>query len=320
VTALTLIGAVFVIGALAGVLLLGIVGFWAGAGVNQFIVEQPYRDAGGRRIAVIPVQGVIDGWQAEFVRLCSQHVLDDSSFDAVVLRVDSPGGGVTASDQIWHHVSRLQERGLPVVASFGSVAASGGYYVSCGADEIVAEQTSITGSIGVIAQILTFQGLMDKVGVEPVTLVASDSPDKEVANNVFREWDERDREQVREVLNAAYDTFYQRVLEGRKNAIADQRSLEELTDGSIFTAKDAHDAGLVDAMGYLDDAIASAEKRAGIGAGRASVVVLTERPMLFSQMPLAGLVKRERPDPLDAEAIRTFANELGSVKLMYLMW
>jgi protease-4 len=320
VTALTVLCAVFVIGAIAGVLMLGVIGFWAGAGVDQFIIEQPYRDAGGRRIAVIPVRGVIDGRRAEFVRLSVQHVLDDPSFDAVVLRVDSPGGGVTASDQIWHHVTRMKDQGLPVVASFGSVAASGGYYVSCDADEIVAERTSITGSIGVIAQILTFQGLMDKVGVEPVTLVASDSPDKEVANNVFREWNERDREQVRELLNAAYDTFYQRVRDGRKNAIADDRRLDQLADGSVFTAEEALEAGLVDTMGYLDDAILSAEKRAGITAGRASVVVLTERPMLFGQMPLAGLAKQEQRDPLDAETIRTFANELGSLKLMYLMW
>ena len=115
---------------------------------------------------------------------------------AVVLRVDSGGGGVTASDQIWHAIERFQERhpDVPVVASFGGVAASGGYYVAAGTDRIFIEPTGFTGSIGVIAQVPTLQDAMQKLGVDWVTVVADGSPNKDNANNLYRDWTDADRE------------------------------------------------------------------------------------------------------------------------------
>lgn len=290
------------------------------------VLEELYRHSGSQQVAVIPIEGIIQGSSARFVRDCVEQVLHDPSrFKAVVLRVNSPGGGVTASDQIWYEVERLRGAGLPVVASYGGLAASGGYYVSCSSDHIVAEPTCVTGSIGVIAQVFTFEELLDKVGIEPVTLVATDSPDKDTANDLFRSWSEQDRQKIVAMLDAAYDIFRDRVKTGRKSVITDSASLDALTDGSIFTADQALQHGLIDSVGYLDDAIAEAEKRARIAPGKSTVVVLRTKQSLFSSLlgvrqNLGNSAATEiAGNPLDADALRGLANDLGSPRLMYLM-
>jgi protease-4 len=316
----------FVIGLLlmGGIFLFGLLVGFFGAGLNiDAVMEQGYRDGVRGRVAIIPVNGIIDGSQAEFVRTAVKHVLaaqgSFTPFDAVVLRVDSPGGGVTASDQIWNEVGRLRDAGLPVVASYGAVAASGGYYISCATDEIIAEPTTVTGSIGVIAQVFTMEELMGKVGIEPVTIVATGSPEKDAANDPFRAWTDRDREKVLDQVDAAYAIFNRRVLDGRGAVIGEDMTLDELADGSVYTADRAIELGLVDSIGYLDDAIAAAEKRAGIPTGRATAVIVTRPPSLFG--PGGGLLGSLRPQvrSFDAETIRRLANDLGSVRLMYLM-
>jgi len=320
VTGLSVVAGVFLTGIVAGVLLVGIISLWAaGRGIQEYVLWEMYRDGGANTVAIVPVEGTIDGARAEFIRLCVEDLLAESSVKAVVLRVNSGGGGVTASDQIWYQVGRLQQKGLPVVASFGSVAASGGYYVSCASDYIMAEETCITGSIGVIAQIMTFQGLLDKVGVEPVTLVASGSPRKNIANDIFRSWNEEDRQQVMTMLDASYDLFRQRVRDGRSAVAEKLEGLDELADGSIFTARQALAGSLIDGIGYLDDAIGQAEQLAGIPTGGATVMMLRERPELFPGLPFVQARRGVRGDVLDPEAIRSFVNELGTVRLMYLM-
>jgi protease-4 len=317
VLGLFLFAAVFVIG-----LTLGVISMVVQAPMGSVLIEQPYRNGTSQRVAVIPVTGIIDGRQSEFVRAAVDRVLSERSIRAVVLRVNSPGGGVTASDQIWYQVERLKKAGKPVVASFGGLAASGGYYVSCGADQIFAEETTVTGSIGVIAQVLTMEGLMDKVGIEPVTLVASGSPEKDVANDVFRSWNDEDREKIKVMLDAAYGTFLQRVQEGRGEHVEAQGSLAlaDLANGSIYTAANAVETGLVDTLGYLDDAIIDAERRAGLTPGRSKVVVLREPPTLFGgALPALRGPGSDAAERLDAESIRSFVNELASPRIMYLM-
>jgi protease-4 len=318
ITGVAAVAAVFVIGMGAGVVLIGVLGLALGGGtLDQAVLWSTYRRGGSSTVAIVPVKGVIDGRRAEFVRLAVRDVLANSSVKAVVLRVDSPGGGVTASDEIWFEVERLRGAGLPVIASYGSVAASGGYYVSCAADFIMAQETCVTGSIGVIAQILTFDGLMDKVGVEPVTLVARRSPRKSVANDVFRAWTEEDRTQVLGMLDTAYDIFNARVSAGRSTVITDPERLDAIANGSIFGAQAALDSGLIDGIGYLDDAIARAEQAAGLATGSATVRRLSERPSLFG-MPLVRAGDDRNP-LFDPERLRTFVNDLGRVRLMYLM-
>jgi protease-4 len=303
---------------LVGVLF-GVAGMLATGTIEDVVLEQIYRDGDGNRIAIIRLTGVIDDERARFFRAAVNTVLDDGAARAVILRVDSPGGGVTASDHIWYQVERLRRASVPVVASYGGVAASGGYYVSCSSDYIMAETTSITGSIGVIAQVFTFEDLMDKVGVEPVTLVATGSPQKDVANDLFRSWGDADRAQIMTMLDAAYETFHQRVRDGRARVITEPARLDEVADGRVFTAQQALDLGLVDGIGYLDDAIAQAETIAGLRAGRSTVVSLLQPPRLLGDglwMQARGLRSRAT---LDAEEIRGLVNDLGSPRVMYLM-
>jgi protease-4 len=286
--------------------------------MNQFILRNVYREGGSNTIAVIPIVGVIDDPQATFIRYCVEDVLADRSIQAVILRVDSPGGAVTPSDEIWNELGRIKDAGLPIVASYGSIAASGGYYVSCHADFIMAQETCITGSIGVIAQVMTFEGLLDKVGIEPVTLVASGSPEKNVANDIYRSWDDADRESVQIMIDSAYDIFLRRVKDGRSRVITDTARIAELADGSVYTAQQALDSGLIDGIGYLDDAIGQAETLAGIPAGSASVEVLFEQPGFLATLMSAQARQADMAASLDAEKIRSLVNDLSSVRIMYL--
>jgi protease-4 len=245
-------------------------------------LESVVRDGtGGDKIAIIAVEGAIDNQSSDEVTSAVAHVLADSDVRGVVLRVDSPGGAVSPSDRIWRDIERLRSRGLPVVASYGGVAASGGVYISCGADHIVCEPTSVTGSVGVIASVLTFGGLMEKVGVEPVTIVASQSPRKDDANDPYRVWEASDRAVVQGMLDSSYDLFVDRVMAGRTGKASNPDKLRSVLDGRIFTADEALDVGLVDSVGYLDDAIAEVERQTGLTPGSASVVRLFEPRSLF---------------------------------------
>jgi protease-4 len=314
VVGLCLFVAIFIIG-----IVFGAVGMMAGSTVDTVILEQSYRDGDRTRIVILPVEGVIDERQAEFVRSAVNHVLDDRNVRAVVLRVNSPGGGVTASDEIWYDIERLKQRNIPVIASYGGISASGGYYISCSADHIVAQETCITGSIGVIAQIFTMEGLMDKVGIQPVTLIASGSPEKATGNDIFRQWNEEDQTRIRAMLDASYDVFYRRVSDGRGHIVTDEQQLRALANGSIYTAQEALDGGLIDSIGYLDDAIVQAETIAGLTRGRASVVRLAEPPSLFGGILGAQARTQTRSDLFDADAIRGLVNDLNTPRMMYLM-
>lgn len=317
VAGLMLFGFIFLLG-----FALGIGAMLAGSSMDTFVVEQTYRDAAGARgdkIAIVPVDGIINDSQASFIRAAVDHVLSESSIKAVVLRVNSPGGGVTASDQIWYEVERMKAEGLPVVASYGGLAASGGYYVSCASDYILAEETSVTGSIGVIAQIMTLQNLMNKVGVQPVTLVATGSPEKSVANDIFREWNDRDQEKIMGLLDNAYEIFTTRVAEGRGLA-DDPEQLRAVANGSVFTAIEAMENKLIDGIGYLDDAILEAERRAGLAVGRARVVRITAPPSLADALLGVSANSSIHAGALDADAIRGLMNDFATPRAMYLMW
>ncbi len=296
---------------------IGAATMFAGSMAESPVISELYRDGNSDTIAVIPVEGIIDSSQAARVRMFVDEVLADDAVKAVVLRVDSPGGGIAASDRIWYEIRRLRDSGLPVVSSYGGVAASGGYYISCATDHILAEPTCITGSIGVIAQSFIFKDLLDKIGVEPVTLISTASPSKDMGNP-YRAWTEDDRVKYVALLDAAYDIFNQRVREGRSHTITDPARIDELADGSIYTAAQALSSGLIDSIGYLDDAVTEAEKRAGVTPGESSVIILRQATSIFDDLLIsspASIRSRLR----DAESIRSLVNELAAPRLMYLM-
>jgi len=295
-----------------GAISAGIAGAFGDPSGGMVMIET-LRSGSADRIAILPIEGVIDDRRATFVRHAVDGLLQERRLRAVVLRVDSPGGGVTASDQIWYEVGRLRARNIPVIASFGGVAASGGYYAACASDEIFAERTTITGSIGVIAQVLTIGDMLEKIGVEPVTLVADGSPDKATGNDIMRRWTDEDRAQLGIILNDAYDVFAERVRDGRGNRLTADAHDRAIT-GGIFTGPRAMELGLVDAIGYLDNAVARAEAIAGLAAGRATILRAGERPMLFGSIPLA---RRNTTDT--AADMRRAAEDLLRPRIMYLM-
>ena len=215
------------------------------------------------RIAVVYVDGMITNETAAFVnRTLRQFAQGETMPRAIVMRIESGGGSVGASDRIWHDIKQFKaQHNVPVIASFGSVAASGGYYIAAPTDYIFCEATGVTGSIGVMAQVFTADGLLEKVGVTPEILVADGSPRKDVANDITRPWNEADREVVRDLLNNAHRRFVDVVAEGRTQLSRDQ--VVKLANGDIFTADEAVAAKLVDEVGYLESAIDYAASKAG---------------------------------------------------------
>lgn len=182
----------------------------------------------------------------------------DDDVAAVVLRVDSPGGSVTGSETIWREVVRLRERGTPVVASMGAVAASGGYYVSMAADAIVADAATITGSIGVVTGKLVARDLKDRLGVGSGTVRTNANADAWSVNAPFTE---EQQAHVEAEADLFYTDFVNRVAEGRKMTA---EAVDQVARGRVWTGADALERGLVDELGGLRTAIARAKALAGI--------------------------------------------------------
>jgi protease-4 len=289
--------------------------------------ETTYRSGDGpRRIVILPIEGMIHDGTADFVREALDQLRRDGDKPAaIILRVDSPGGTVAASDRIWHDLSAFRdETGIPLVASYGSLAASGGYYVSCMADTIFAEPTTITGSIGVIAEAFTFHGLLEKVGVHPETITSTPAIRKDMMNPT-RPWTDADREFLRGLLDHSHERFVQKVFEGRQDNKMTLEEAQRLATGEVYTTTRAKELKLIDGEGYLDDAIDDAARLAGL-TGKPTVTRMNPRQGVGIVVGLTGV---NAPGPgagagvgnaelkLDAEALRKEAAELAAPRLEY---
>ena len=166
-------------------------------------------------VAVYGIQGILDGRQAGRFRQFCREIQDDKTIRAVVLRVDSPGGGVAASDQMHAMVRALRDKGKRVVVSMGSVAASGGYYIAAGADEIIAEETTITGSIGVLATWVVFDGTLEKIGAEPMVIRSTHARGWKDDISYLRKPDARQRRRLQGLLDEMQGRFEDVVRQGR---------------------------------------------------------------------------------------------------------
>ncbi|MBI4686271.1 MAG: signal peptide peptidase SppA [Nitrospirae bacterium] len=221
----------------------------------------------GERVALITVRGVILESRDVIEEL--KKYSNDSTVKAIVIRVDSPGGAVAPSQEIYEEIKKIKAK-KKIVVSMGSVAASGGYYISAPADKIVANPGTLTGSIGVIMEIPNFEGLMDKIGVK--TEVVKSGRHKDIAS-VFRTMSPEERGILQEVLDDVHEQFISAVAQGRKMEV---RHIRRLADGRIFTGRTAREAGLVDELGNLQDAIKLAGKLSGI-KGEPEVVEKKEK-------------------------------------------
>jgi protease-4 len=219
------------------------------------------------KVALIDISGVITSSQgvsrgvtsARSVVLQLENYGEDESVKAVVLRIDSPGGTVVAAQEVYSAIKRLQEeRGKVVVASMADIAASGGYYIACAADHIVASPGTLTGSIGVIMEFPNLEGLFGKIGVRTTTIKSGKFKD---TGSASRQMTAEERALLQELLDDVHEQFIESVRVSR-GLPADE--VVALADGRIFTGKQAHRLGLVDETGDLRKAILKAAELAGI--------------------------------------------------------
>jgi len=221
-----------------------------------------------QKIAVVEVSGAImkgDG----FVKDQLDHIREDEDVVAVVLRIDSPGGTVTGSDYLYHHIRELcEDRGLPLVVSMGGICASGGYYLAMAVgdeeDTIFAEPTTWTGSIGVVIPHYDFSGLLENYKIKDDSIASHKyklmgSPTRKLSDEERTE----ERKLFQELVDLSFEGFKDIVRSGRPQLRADDAALDAVATGQIFTAKQARDKGLVDKIGFIEDAIARAAELAG---------------------------------------------------------
>lgn len=210
---------------------------------------------GGPRVAIVELEGIILESEA-VVRELEEH-LGNPAVRAVVIRVNSPGGVVAPTQEIYAAVQRLR-KGKPVVASLGSVAASGGYYVAAAADRIYANPGTLTGSIGVVMQLANLEGLFKKVGVNYVVVKSGQYKD---IGNFARTMTPEERRMLQAMLDDVHNQFIDAVAEGRK---LPRKEVLGFADGRIVSGQQARSLRMVDALGGLDEAIADAAKLAGL--------------------------------------------------------
>jgi len=211
---------------------------------------------GADRIALVRLEGLL---------VTSEHVVaelndyaEDSSIKAIVIRIDSPGGGVVASQEIYNAIKNARHEGKKVVASMGTVAASGGYYVAAAADRIVANPGTLTGSIGVKMEFANIEKLLEKIGVKGMVVKAGEYKD---VGSPFRDMSEPEKKILQDVIDDVHSQFIKAVTDGRNLQEAEVRTI---ADGRIFTGRQALDLKLVDQLGDLTDSIKVAGELVGI--------------------------------------------------------
>ncbi|MDP1677748.1 MAG: signal peptide peptidase SppA [Bacteroidota bacterium] len=174
---------------------------------------------------------------------------ENTNVRAIVVRIESPGGGVSASQEIYQELKKTREYGKPIVVSMGAVAASGGYYIAIGASKIVANPGSITGSIGVISQFMHVNNLFDKIGITSTTIKSGKLKD---AGSPFRKPNDDDKKYFQEMVDDVYDQFVSTVAEERK---LNKSLVKKYADGRVFTGRKAYELKLIDTLGTYQDAI-----------------------------------------------------------------
>lgn len=231
----------------------------------------------------------------------------DEHVKAVVLRINSPGGTVTASDQLYHEMRQFKAaRKIPMVAVFMDVGASGAYYVAMAADSVIAHPTSIVGSIGVVMLRVNVEGLLEKLGLETAAIKSGTMKDM---GSPFRTMTDDEHQVFMGVIMEFYDRFVQVVGEGRPRLKSDR--IRELADGRIYTATQALKAGLVDELGYLHTALDRAKQAAGLTEAR---VVTYHRPGAYTNNIYSGL-----PDVATLRRIADWSQlPVGTPQFLYL--
>ena len=237
------------------------------------------------KIGVIEVSGTITGTStsnllqgttasARDIMAIIRQAAARQDIKAVVLRVDSPGGTSVASQEIGVELDKLRATGKPVITSMGDVCTSGGYWIACSTDHIMANPATLTGSIGVIMQMQNIEGLYEKLGVKEVVIKSGQHKD---IGSPFRDLSPEEQQILQGIVQDSYQQFIDQVVKGREGKIT-REQLMPLADGRIFTGAQARDLGLVDSLGDYYDAIEQAKVMAGI-QGEVPIEVLNQQDM-----------------------------------------
>ena len=288
-------------------LLVGVIAIFT-TGQGNLLTEEVLREGPSRsKIAVISVQGVIYDDVAGDVYRQLKAAGQDIRVKGLIVRVNSPGGTVSGSDRIHNQINLFREKhNIPVIAFMQGTAASGGYYTSVACERIIAEPTTITGSIGVISSYLVVQELLEeKLGVLPVTVKSGQKKDWP---SYFRAPSPEEIEYIQDkLIQPAYNRFVEIVAEGRKSSLT-LENVRELADGSIYGAQEALDKKLIDDIGYLDEAIELVKSMAGIGEAQ---VVEYRRPFSISDILMSS-----KSNLLNIN--RNTLHEFGTPETLYL--
>lgn len=287
--------------------------------VNRPLEEKTVSGRGSSKILIMDVSGFISdekgrgdliggGKPPSLVSRLKEQLekaREDRRVRAVILRVDSPGGMVTASDMIYHEIKTFRaETGKPVIASLTGLATSGAYYISMAADRIIAHPTTVTGSIGVIMVRADIEELLQKIGVKTTEIK---SGDLKAMGSFLTPLSPEEQKIFQSVIDEMYDRFLQVVAEGRTRL--DREEIRRLADGRIYTARQALEAGLIDEIGYLPDAIETAKRESGLDRAK---VVIYHRPGDYKGSIYAG------PPVLGSGALLSLLETLSTPRLMYL--
>ena len=251
----------------------------------------------GDAVAVIRLEGTITSGPGDYFTAPGitpertagllEQAAADPAIKAIVVRVNSPGGSAVASDAIYHALLEFEK---PVVVWMGDMAASGGYYIACGGDHVVAHPDTLTGSIGVISQFISVEELLDEIGVNVVVITSGPHKD---TGSPFREMTEEEQALWGGIIDEIYEGFVELVAQARSLPLEDVR---DLADGSVYTGRQALELGLVDEVGTLDDAITKAAELGGI-EGEPRVIELKPTPTFLDLM--YGFQARSRMPALE---------------------
>jgi protease-4 len=241
--------------------------------------------SGSSNIAVIELIGPI--YESRSITRQLKQFGEHKSIRAIVFRIESPGGGVAASQEIYEALKRIRDGGKPIIASMGGIAASGGYYVACGADTIMANPGTTTGSIGVIAEFVNLEDLYSKVGISFEAIKSGRYKD---TGSPHRALTQNDRRYLQAFVDDAFGQFVDVVVKERNLS---RKKVLEFADGRVFTGRQAKEAGLIDLLGDYETAIQLAAKLGGI-SGEPTIIKERRRDitlfdLLFQQ--IEGLLR-----------------------------
>lgn len=259
------------------------------------------------KVAILYAEGNItdemgDGIVGKKMVNTIRKMYKDEHVKAVVLRVNSGGGSADASEQIWHAMTTLQQKGLPVVVSMGDYAASGGYYISCEADYIYAEPNTITGSIGIFGTIPNLKKIREKVGIDVDAVNTHEHAGLE-SNMLYEGMNASERQIMQNMVERGYDLFTSRCAEGRHMS---QEAIKAIGEGRVWLATDAMKIGLVDGLGNLDDAVLKAAELAGIDSY--TIAAYPEKKDFLTEL-LESLEQTDSEEERIVAKIKAFASQ-----------